>query len=321
MAQPFTPITKPLEEMTRTELFEIAQERQIPGRHDMTKAALLKAVEEAVTAPEPKSETEPAPPLEETDGTEPLAGPGDGSEEGDDEDSDDDQDALNDEDGDEDEDGESEEGDEDEEAAPETNRDPKPQPPAADPNELALMEQALLEDAKAREAKTLEDERLSREAAEQARLVENARLKEQREKADADRLAAHAAGQLTEEDRLDLMRADADDLVDLLDAEDTPEFVKAGIRVEQERRKQTAKLNNATKLMQSPHKQFKITAGPKDFRYVTPTSYVTTLPLGSIVSPLSYDLKHLAEQGFEWEQIKGVQLGEDQLGNQTSAAK
>ncbi len=271
MAEPFTPITKPLEEMTKAELFEIAQERQIPGRYDMHKDQLLKAVEEALTAPE----TDPA--------------PAPGGEEGGDGDEDDgeigeldpeDQDALNE---------QPEEGD-GKGVEPPTNPDnPKPSaPPAAD-------------DAAAHLAKVAEQQA--------------------REKVAADRAAAHANGQLTEEDRVAILRAPKGDLKEMVDDSATPEFARVAIKAELERREAVAKHHAAKSLMKSPLKQYRITKGPSNMRYVTPSMFVTTLPIGSIVSPLAHDLAHVQAQGFEWEEVKGVEIREDQLGNQVSTAK
>ncbi len=188
MAEPFTPITKPLEEMTKAELFEIAQERQIPGRYDMHKDQLLKAVEEALTAPE----TEPA--------------PAPGGEEGVDGDEDDgeigeldpeDQDALNE---------QPEEGD-GKGVEPPTNPDnPKPSaPPAAD-------------DAAAHLAKVAEQQA--------------------REKVAADRAAAHANGQLTEEDRVAILRAPKGDLKEMVDDHQGP--VEHAVRYAQHVRDDTS---------------------------------------------------------------------------------
>ncbi len=300
MAKPFPP-TKPLAEMTKDELFELAQEHQIPGRHDMKKADLLAAVEEALTAPdiEPTAEGE-------ADGTEPFAPSGEAdTEEGDP--SADSQDELN------------EEGPQGGDA----ELDPKPEESKgpADPAELAALEASLQADAKLREQQEREAEQAKLAADEEARRVADAVALEASEKIAADRAAAHAAGQLTDDDRRDLMRAPADALEDLLEDETVPQFVQDGVRAEQERRKRQATLDNATRLMQSPNKQFKIVSGPAGMRYVTPTAYVTTLPVGSIVTPLAYDLKHVAEQGFTWEPIKGVEIREDQLGNQVSTAK
>lgn len=317
MAQPHTPISKPLEEMTKSELFEIAQERQIPGRHDMTKAALFEAVQEALTAPE----TDPAPPLEETpDGTEPL--------------SPDAQDALNESDA---SDGDDEldkavaevfgDGADREPATNPTNENPSA-PPAPTAEELAAaaasraeLERGLLADAAAREQAERELEAQRQAEAAQQRALAHAREQELREQAEAARVAAHAAGQLTDQDRLDLMQADKDDLKDLADDPTTPAFIREGIEQELARRARQETLDNAKRMMRSPLKQFKINGGPQGMRYVTKTAYVTTLPLGSVLSPLSYDLSHVAQQGFTWDEIDGVEVTEDQLGNQVSIAK
>lgn len=318
MAQPFTPITKPLEEMTKTELFEIAQERQIPGRHDMTKAALFEAVQEALTAPE----TDPAPPLEETpDGTEPLSPEAQDALNGGDADSEDDLDkAVAEVFG--------EGANERELPTNPTNENPSAPPAAPTAEELAAqadaraeLERGLLADAAAREQKERELEAQRQADAAQQRAVAEARAQELREQAEAARVAAHAAGLLTDQDRLDLMKADEDDLKDLAEDPTTPAFIREGIQQEMARRVRQATLDNAKRMMRSPHKQFKITGGPQGMRYVTPTAYVTTLPLGSVVTPLAYDLKHVAQQGFTWEEIAGVEIVEDQLGNQVSAAK
>lgn len=311
MSKPFAPITKPLADMTKDELFELAQERQIPGRHDMKKADLLAAVEEALTAPE----TEPAPPPEGQDGTEPFApSPAD-------------QDALN----------EAEPQDDSEpktkpenlkpeplvDAKPEDATDPDPEKAAAAlVAGRAELEASLRADAQAREKLEREAEQARMQEAQQARREADAKLAEQRAKVAADRAAAHAAGQLTDDDRRDLMRASDGDLDAILLEGDTPEFVRVAVKEEQARRKRQEKLDSAKRTMRtSPTRQFKITSGPAGMRYVTPSAFSTTLPLGSIVSALSYDLKHVAEQGFEWEPIAGVEISEDQLGNQVSAAK
>lgn len=313
MAEPFTPITKPLEDMTKAELFEIAQERQIPGRHDMTKAALFEAVQEALTAPT----TEPAP---APDGTESL--------------SPDAQDALNEEGPPSDEDLDKAitevfgEGADAETPTNPTNENPSAPPAAPTAEELAAaadaraeLERGLLADATERERLEREQEAERQEEAERQRSVAIARQRELDEQRAAARVAAHAAGQLTDEDRLDLMKADPDMLKEIAEDPGAPEFVKEGVRQELTRRERQATLDNAKRLMRSPNKQFKITAGPVGMRYVTKTAYVTTLPLGSILSPLAYDLQHVAQQGFTWEEIKGVEVTEDQLGNQVSQAK
>jgi hypothetical protein len=53
---------------------------------------------------------------------------------------------------------------------------------------------------------------------------------------------------------------------------------------------------------------------------VTKEGYTTTLPIGSIVSPLTHDLGHVQAQGFEWEPVAAVQHEEDQMGVVRSTA-
>jgi hypothetical protein len=281
MAKAFAPITKPLEEMNRDELFALAQEREIPGRYDMKKADLLKALEEELTKPESDSEAD-----------------GDSEEEGD--------------------------GEGDADAEPKTNpENPKPsETPPADPDpaqEKAALEAQLLKDAQDRETKLRQEE-----AAELDRQAQDAQARSEKKRADDE--AAHAAGLLTEEDKLEIVRSTDAQLAEALkpvaDGEQPlPDFVRVALEAEVARRANVKKTAAAKALVKSPTRQFRITGGPKDMRYVTPTAYVTTLPVGSIVSPLAHDMVHVQEQGFTWEPVVGIELGEDQLGNKTSTAK
>jgi hypothetical protein len=141
------------------------------------------------------------------------------------------------------------------------------------------------------------------------------------ERKEAERAAAHAAGKLTEDDRVAVLRAPDRALQELVDDPAVPDFVRSAVVAEQARRKEGAKIQAARLLMQSPEKQFKITGGPAGMRYVTKTAYSTTLQLGCVVSPVSYDLVHVAEQGFTWEEIEGIEITRDQLGFQISTAK
>lgn len=281
-------INKPLEDMTRDELFAIAQEKKIPGRYDMKKDELLRAVEEALTAPEGEGGTEEA----RAD----LGGEVTGiiariAEE--------DRDLLS----------KLANGGELSDGEPDTL---PPSPGSAEAN--GELERQLMADANAREEVIRQEEEATKRQHEiDAQLVT--------EKAAADRAAAHAAGQLTEQDRLDILRADDGDLQSILADPDVPEFILTAVRAEVARRLQVAKQAKTKQLMKSPNKQFKIKAGPAGMRYVSPSSYVTTLPVGSIVSPLTHDLLHVEAQGFEWEEMIGVELTTDQLGNQVSTAK
>lgn len=299
MSEP-APITKPLEEMTKAELFEIAQQREIPGRYDMNKEALFKAVEEALTAP-----TEPAPPPSEGEATEEGEEPAEGEEV----------------------DGEAEATNpvnEKPDAELEKTSDTKAAEPVVDPAVLAAqrgaLEAELLKGAQEREAKLRETE-----AAEEAR--KRLELRALEEKKQADAAAAHAAGLLTEDDKLMILRASSEELEGLL-GDSPPEFVRVAVTAEVERRKLVKKSRETRALVKSPHKQFKITgntrllpSGLPNMRYVTPTAYVTSLPVGSLVTPLAHDLLHVQDQGFTWEEVKGIEHGEDQLGNRTSVAK
>lgn len=198
--------------------------------------------------------------------------------------------------------------------------DTQPPDPGTDAAKLkaqnAELEAQLVKDAEARERQSRNDE-----AIEKARKAQEAQAVAEKKAADA--AAAHAAGQLTEDDRVTILRASDKELADLLaDEEDPPaDFVRVALVAEVARRKSATKQAQAKALVKSPNKQYRITKGPPGMRYVTPTSYVTTLPVGSIVSPLAHDMAHVQAQGFEWEPMAGLELTEDQLGNRTSIAK
>jgi len=293
------PTTKPLEEMTKDELFAEAQRLEIPGRYDMKKAELLAAVEEVLTAP-PKAAEGPDAESSGPDATVETGDPAGGGA------------------------GPDSEATNPVNEKPEKSEANDTQPPDPESDAAALaaqnaeLEAKLIADAQERERKEREDE--ANAEAKRAREAQQAA-----EAKEAARAAAHAAGQLTEDDRVRIMRADDHDLLEIAaQTKDDPKwhFVYVAVLQEQERRVNVAKQGAASRqLMQSPDAQFKITAGPKDMRYVSPSAYVTTLPLGCIVSPLTHDMQHLQQQGFEWAPIAGVQLGEDQLGNPVSVAQ
>lgn len=277
-------LDKPLEEMNKTELFAVADELKIPGRYDMNKAQLLAALEEALTNPEPAAEGEDA----LVDAGEELEGT-DGAD-----------------------------GD--------RPTSPSNPPPAEDPiaaaaaaaKERTELEAKLVADAEERERTEQAQAKVDRELAEtQAR----ERSDEEKRARETARREAHANNQLHEDDRLTIMRADTAQLESLLLDVNFPAFMGDAVKVELAARKKRAEATEHKRLQRSPNKQFKITSGPAGMRYVTKEAYSTTLPLGSIITPLAYDLQHVADQGFTWEMIAGVELSEDQMGNPVSVAK
>lgn len=292
MAKPQTEITKPLGEMSKTELFEIADELKIAGRYDMNKAQLLAAVEEALTAPD---EPEPA---KEVDGEQgqPSADTPDPSAP---------TNPLN---------------DKPEEPKPEEPKEPIDLAAVAKVQgaERTELEARLLAEAQERERETREAE----EKAERERQVRDAEIRMQAARQrEEERRVAHANNRLHEDDTTAIMRADEEKLRVVLQDPQLPHFIAEAIRGELTARAARAEQAEMSRLQRSPEKQFKVTKGPALMRYVSKDGFVTTLPMGSLLTPLTHDLAHVASQGFEWQEIEGVELSRDQLGNLVSTAR
>lgn len=65
----------------------------------------------------------------------------------------------------------------------------------------------------------------------------------------------------------------------------------------------------------SPMVRYRVTKGG---RYVSREGFVTHLSEGTLVTPLTHDLKHVASQGILWDQVSDVGVEYGQLGEQIS---
>ncbi len=67
-----------------------------------------------------------------------------------------------------------------------------------------------------------------------------------------------------------------------------------------------------------PVDRFKVVAGG---RFITRDGFVTELPVGSVITPLTHDLDYVRKQGIQLEPARAVGVGYDQLGNQRSEVR
>ena len=292
---------KTLEEMKHPEILEVAELLQITGRHSMKKAALLEAVQAGLAAlanpsSTPASDTEP--PSSEANPTDPPPAGGD-------------------------------QGDEDGERITQPP-DPVEEEAAEAAQARALAaerEQLEAELVRAAEEKQRQEEAreaAEREEAERQRVAAAGRRSgkasaEERAKAEA-RAAAHARGELTDEDWADIRSASTEDLAQLLVDAEVPGFVLAAVREEHDKRKRREQLEIQRKAFTSPVEQYRITSGPNGMRFVV-DGYVTTLPEGSIVGPLTHNMGEVRAQGFAWERLTEVVHKVDQMGVLSSTTR
>jgi hypothetical protein len=59
----------------------------------------------------------------------------------------------------------------------------------------------------------------------------------------------------------------------------------------------------------------------KGGRYVGRDGFITTLPVGSMCTPLTHDLAHVRSQGIELQRLSELEIKLDQMGNQISVLK
>jgi type IV secretory pathway VirB10-like protein len=286
---------KSLEEMKHPEVLELAELLQITGRHSMKKVALLEAVQAGLASlanpsSAPASDTEP--PSSEATPTDPPPAGDEGGER-------------------------------------------ITQPPNPDEEETAEAAQAraLAERKRLEGELVLAAEENQRQEAERQREEEEAERQrtaaasrkrgakdaEERARAEA-RAAAHARGELTDEDWSDIRSASTNDLAQLLVDGDAPSFVLTAVREEHDKRKRREQLEIQRKAFMSPVEQYRITGGPNGMRFVV-DGYVTTLPLGSIVGPLTHNMSEVRSQGFTWELLAEVVHSIDQMGVTSSTTR
>jgi hypothetical protein len=97
-----------------------------------------------------------------------------------------------------------------------------------------------------------------------------------------------------------------------------PPHLRAVVTLELGRRTEASRQASQAKLLQTPLERYKVTKGG---RYVTKEGFVTELPEGSLVTPLTHDVRHLRDQGIEWVPATVVSVGLDELGKQISEVR
>lgn len=139
--------------------------------------------------------------------------------------------------------------------------------------------------------------------------------------AEAEEAAASAPAEAAPEpeislDNLRKIRAASVEGLEVLLADPSlPGFIRRAIEAEVRERQAQTERKRQELAARSPMVRFRVTKGG---RYVSKDGFPTWLSEGVLVTPLTHDLKHVAAQGIEWEEISGVGVGQGQLGEQVS---
>jgi len=232
-------LNKPLEDMTKTELYELATELEIVGRKQLNRDELEAAVRERMAF---------------------NAKQGDGSEEGD-------------------EDEDSDAGDEDESAGDDGSDEPGEDEGAGGGD-----------DELPPETQPAGSEGLPQEG---------------------DPLAPVGPALQPTEDQLRRIRQGETKSLEAISKDpELPDYLRAAVRSELDRRGQEEKANKAREALKSHIPQFRVTKGG---RFVS-AGYITTLPENSVINHMTHDLKEVQAQGIEFEPLSESRMIQDQLG-------
>lgn len=92
-----------------------------------------------------------------------------------------------------------------------------------------------------------------------------------------------------------------------------PPHLRSAVETELAERKAAVDAAAKASQQRSPMVRNRVTKGG---RYVSRDGFVTHLAEGTLVSPLTHDLKHVASQGILWEPVADVAVTYGQLGEQ-----
>ncbi len=117
--------------------------------------------------------------------------------------------------------------------------------------------------------------------------------------------------QLTVEEGRKIMHASAEQLTAVAQAPSLEPHKRKAIENELARRAAKRKADEEALQAQTPIERWKVTKGG---RYVGKDGFITTLPIGSVVTELTHDLAHVRQQKIELERCELVTVSLDQLG-------
>ncbi len=102
------------------------------------------------------------------------------------------------------------------------------------------------------------------------------------------------------------------DQLELILEDDLEPYLRVAIEAELNARRSKARAEQEAQEAQSALVRWRVVRGG---RYVTKDAYVTTLPVGSVITELTHDLEHVKRQGIELARIETLSTERDQLGN------
>lgn len=124
--------------------------------------------------------------------------------------------------------------------------------------------------------------------------------------------------QLTVEEGRKIMHASEDQLAAVVQAPNLEEYKRKAIENELRRRAAKRKADEEALQAQTPIERWRVSKGG---RYVGKDGFITTLPVGSLVTPLTHDLAHVRQQKIELERCESVTVQLDQLGRPVSEVR
>ena len=138
--------------------------------------------------------------------------------------------------------------------------------------------------------------------------------------AEAEEAAANAPAEQPEpEVSLENLRkirgAAREQLEMILNTADLPAYLRRAVEAELSQREAELEEKRRHLAAQTHMVRYRVTKGG---RYVSKEGFPTHLSEGTLVTPLTHDLKHVAAQGIEWEEVRQVGVGHGQLGEQIS---
>lgn len=129
--------------------------------------------------------------------------------------------------------------------------------------------------------------------------------------ASADNEATEPEQQLSQDELRKIVAAKTEQLEMILGDQDLPGYLRTAVETEVQQRRDKVLAHQRQAASESEIERWQVIKGG---RYVTKEAYVTTLPVGSVVTPYTHDLAHVRQQGIVLERIQGVITTADQLG-------